>query len=476
LGKKEKNNFEFDEVLLKFSPITNHQSPITNHQSPITNHQSPITISYLCTMDIDVPKINLPRVVIIGGGFAGMEIAKRLRDKFQVVMVDKNNFHTFQPLLYQVATAGVEPDSIVFPLRKVFKGFKNFYFRMAEAKEIIPEKNILRTSIGDIIYDHLVIATGSDTNYFGMEELRENSLPMKTVREALDLRSCILQNFEMAVTTSDMREREALMTYVIVGGGPTGVELAGALGELKKHVLPNDYPELDLGKMKIHLVEHGDRVLGTMNEKSSEKAKKYLEQLDVNVLLKTRVTAYDGRSVKTGDAEKFYAATLIWAAGVMGVTIPGIPASSISPNGRIAVNEFNRVEGTQNIYALGDVALMKTEKYPKGHPQVAQVALQQATQLGKNISSGMDVAQWKPFHYHDKGSMATVGRNRAVVESKAITTQGFFAWLIWMFVHLLFLVGFRNRIIVFFNWLISYFNYDRGMRLIIRPFSRNKKS
>lgn len=398
-------------------------------------------------MDIDVPKMNLPRVVIVGGGFAGIEVAKQLRDRFQVVMVDKNNFHTFQPLLYQVATAGVEPDSIVFPLRKVFKGFRNFYFRMAEALEIIPEQNTLRTSIGSIFYDYLIIATGSDTNYFGMEELRVNSLPMKSVREALDLRSCILQNFEMAVTTSDMREREALMTYVIVGGGPTGVELAGALGELKKHVLPKDYPELDLGKMKIHLVEHSPRVLATMGEKSSEKAKKYLEDLDVIVELNMRITSYDGRSVKSEGVEKYSAATLIWAAGVRGVNIPGIPVASINANGRISVNEFNLAEGTKNIFALGDVAQMKTSDYPKGHPQVAQVAIQQATRLGKNISKGMDFQKWKPFHYRDKGSMATVGRNRAVVESKSITTQGFFAWLIWMFVHLLFLVGFRNRII-----------------------------
>lgn len=426
-------------------------------------------------MDIDVPKINLPRVVIVGGGFAGMEITKQLRDKFQVVMVDKNNFHTFQPLLYQVATAGVEPDSIVFPLRKIFKGFKHFYFRMAEAKEIIADKNILRTSIGDIFYDYLVIATGSDTNYFGMEELRANSLPMKTVREALDLRSCILQNFEMAVTTVDAKEREALMTYVLVGGGPTGVELAGALGELKRHVLPKDYPELDLKKMKIYLIENSPRVLATMSEKSSEKAKTYLEQLDVNVVLNTRVTAYDGRSVKCGSEEKYYAATLIWAAGVMGVSIPGIPASAINGNGRVSVNESSLVQGTKNIFALGDVAQMITENYPKGHPQLAQVALQQATLLGKNLVSGKEQAQWKKFKYNDKGSMATVGRNRAVVESKLVTTQGFLAWLIWMFIHLLFLVGFRNRLVVFFNWLISYFSYDRGMRLIIRPFSRNKK-
>lgn len=426
-------------------------------------------------MFIDVPRVSLPRVVIVGGGFAGIELAKQLRSRFQVVVVDKNNYHTFQPLLYQVATAGIEPDSIVFPLRKVFKGFPNFHFRMAEAKEIFPEKNLLHTSIGEISYDYLVLATGSDTSYFGMERLRQNSMPMKSVREALDLRSCILQNFEMAVNTPDLREREALMNYVIVGGGPTGVELAGALGELKRHVLPNDYPELDFRRMQIHLVDNGSHVLGAMNEKSSVKAERFLKELDVHLWMNLRVTDYDGRTVTTDKTETFNTATLIWAAGVMGVPVPGIPAASLNPNGRLSVDVFNKIEGTTNIFALGDVAQMKTEEYPKGHPQVAQVAIQQAHRLGKNLASGKDIAAWKPFRYSDKGSMATIGRNRAVVEIKGIRSQGFFAWLIWMFIHLISLVGFRNRIVVFFNWLINYFNYDRGMRLIIRPFVNAKK-
>lgn len=426
-------------------------------------------------MFIDVPRVSLPRVVIVGGGFAGIELAKQLRNRFQVVVVDKNNYHTFQPLLYQVATAGIEPDSIVFPLRKVFKGFPNFHFRMAEAKEIVPEKNLLHTSIGEISYDYLVLATGSDTSYFGMERLRQNSMPMKSVREALDLRSCILQNFEMAVNTPDLREREALMNYVIVGGGPTGVELAGALGELKRHVLPNDYPELDFRRMQIHLVDNGAHVLGAMNEKSSVKAERFLKELDVHLWMNLRVTDYDGRTVTTDKTETFNTATLIWAAGVMGVPVPGIPQASLNPNGRLSVDAFNKIEGTNNIFALGDVAQMKTEEYPKGHPQVAQVAIQQAHRLGKNLASGKAAASWKPFRYNDKGSMATIGRNRAVVEIKGIRSQGFFAWLIWMFIHLISLVGFRNRIVVFFNWLINYFNYDRGMRLIIRPFVNAKK-
>ncbi|MEO5645663.1 MAG: NAD(P)/FAD-dependent oxidoreductase [Bacteroidia bacterium] len=425
-------------------------------------------------MLIDIPKIYLKRVVIIGGGFAGIELAKRLCRTHQVVMIDKHNYHTFQPLLYQVATAGIEADSIAFPLRKIFKGQKHFYFRMGKALEILPEKNTLRTDVGDITYDYLAIATGSDTSYFGMENLKANSMPMKTVREALDLRSMILQNFEKAVGTTTEEERTALMTYVIAGGGPTGVELAGSLGELKKHVLPHDYPELDFHKMQIHLIDTSPRLLTAFGEKASEKAKEYLEKLGVKVWLGYRVTNYDGVFVTTDKEKTFHTPTMIWAAGVAGVSIPGIPADSIQRNGRVKVDETNLVDGTTNVFAIGDVAAMVTKDFPRNHPQVAQVAIQQATRLGKNLSSGKAKAHWDKFVYKDKGSMATVGMHRAVVESKFITTQGFFAWLLWIFVHLMALVGFRNRLVVFFNWLISYFNYDHGLRLIIRPSKRNK--
>jgi NADH dehydrogenase len=425
-------------------------------------------------MLIDIPKIYLKRVVIVGGGFAGIELAKRLRNTHQVVMIDKNNYHTFQPLLYQVATAGIEADSIAFPLRKIFKGQKHFYFRMAEALEILPAQNTLRTSVGDVTYDFLVVATGADTSYFGMESLKENSMPMKSVREALDLRSMILSNFEKAVGSTSAEERSALMTYVIAGGGPTGVELAGALGELKKHVLPNDYPELDFKNMQIHLVDPSNRLLNAFGEKASEKAKEYLEMLDVKVWLGVRVTNYDGKIVTT-DKQPFTTTTMIWAAGVAGVSVPGLPESSIQKNGRVAVDGTNCVAGTENIFAVGDVAFMTTTDYPKGHPQVAQVAIQQATRLGKNLASNKPKKNWEDFVYKDKGSMATVGMHRAVVESKIITTQGFIAWILWIFVHLMALVGFRNRLVVFFNWLISYFNYDHGLRLIIRPSQRKKK-
>lgn len=422
-------------------------------------------------MFIDVPQVNLPRVVIVGGGFAGIQLVKHLHGKFQVVLIDKNNFHTFQPLLYQVATAGIEPDSIVFPLRKLFKGYSHFHFRMATATGIRREDNVLQTTIGDIAYDYLVIAAGSDTNYFGMEKLQANSMPMKSVSEALDLRSCILQNFEKALITADLKERERLMTYVIAGGGPTGVELAGALGELKRHVLPKDYPELDFRRMQIHLVEGAPRVLAAMDEVSSEKSDQFLRKLDVHVWKSTRVTDYDGKTVVTNTGERFEAATLIWAAGIKGNSLPGLDPKNERRDGRVPVDAFCRVSGSENIFAAGDIAFMQEDKtWPNGHPQVAQVAMQMGRLIADNIRRLSAKRPMREFHYNNRGSMATIGRNKAVAEISKWKSQGFIAWMIWMFIHLMSIVGFRNRVVVLFNWMISYFNYDRGMRLIIRPF------
>lgn len=426
---------------------------------------------------IPLPQTNNPRVVIVGGGFGGIELAKKLKKKaVQVVMIDRNNFHTFQPLLYQVATAGLEPDSIAYPLRKIFKRQSNFHFRMAEAQQIIAEENKLLTSIGEIRYDYLVIATGSTTNFFGLKEIEQQAMPMKSVTEALDLRSLLLQNFEKALLVKSVEEREALMNVVVVGGGPTGVETAGALGELKENVLPQDYPELDVRQMQIHLIEASGNLLNGMSEVSGKKAVVFLKKFDVHVWLNTAVKHYDGEAVYTHTEHQIPTNTLIWSAGVKGAVVEGIDANVIGRGNRILVNEFNQVKGYSNIFAVGDVAAMLTEKYPKGHPMVAPVAIQQGHLLAKNLDNLIQGKTFKAFQYKDKGSMATVGRNRAVVEVGKFKSQGFFAWFMWMAVHLMSLVGFRNKLVTFVNWMWSYFNYDKGIRLIIRPFERKKKT
>lgn len=421
---------------------------------------------------MNIPNVEIPRIVIIGGGFGGITLAQSLRHKnAQVVLIDKNNYHTFQPLLYQVATAGLEPDSIAYPLRKLFENQPNLFFRLAEAQRIDTDNNILETSIGPIDFDYLVIASGSDTNFFGLKELEKLSMTMKSVSEALDLRSYILQNFESALLTSDIEEQNSYMNFVLVGAGPTGVELAGALAELKKHVLPKDYPDLDLRRMKINLVEAADKVLPPMSKQASEKALKYLQNLGVNVWLNTAVENYDGETVTIKDGKNFKTKTLIWSAGVKGAVVNGLKEEAID-HGRIAVDEFNKVKGYKNIFAIGDVALMKTELYPKGHPMVAPVANQQGAHLSNNFKKELKRKPMEPFKYFDKGSMATIGRNRAVVDLHKFRFQGTFAWLVWMFVHLISLVGFRNKIVTFFNWVYNYFIFEKGVRLIIRPYKR----
>ncbi len=427
------------------------------------------------TETIDIPETSYPRVVIIGGGFGGIELTKSLKNKeVQVLLIDKHNYHTFQPLLYQVATGGLEPDSIAFPLRKIFKKQGNFLFRVAEVQEIISGENLIKTSIGSISYNYLVIATGSETNYFGNKEIEFHSMPMKSIPEALDLRSMILQNLEKALQHTDLNDQEMLMNFVVVGGGPTGVETAGALAELKTHVLPKDYPELDIRRMQINLVEAGPKLLGGMSEQSSEKAEKFLKDLGVMVRLNERVISYDGKFIELSD-RKIPTSNVIWSAGVKGATIPGLPVEVFSRGNRILVDSFNQVQGTKNIFAIGDVAQMVSEDYLNGHPGVAPVAIQQGNLLAKNILALLSKKPLKPFKYFDKGSMATVGRNKAVVDIGKIRFQGIFAWFVWMFVHLLTLVGFRNKIIVFVNWVWCYFSYDRGIRLIIRPYLRNHK-
>lgn len=421
-------------------------------------------------MNLNVPESRFPTVVIIGGGFAGLHMANALeKSNFRVIMLDRHNYHTFQPLLYQVATAGLEPDSVAYPLRRSLQNTRNFFFRMAQVKRIVTQENRIETDKGDLHYDFLILATGSTTNFFGNVNVERFAYPMKSIPEALNLRSLILQQFEKATLTRDEQKKLALMNFMIVGAGPTGVELSGALAELKQNALPVDYPDLDVEKMTITLVEASPRVLLSMSEKSSENAKQYLEKLGVNVLLNTAVSDYDGEKLTYANGDVAYTKTLVWTAGVKGASIAGIENAVNARNSRIKVDKFNRVDGYENVFAIGDVAEMITDETPKGHPMVAQVAIQQGTNLGKNLIRQQNGKDWVPFHYNDKGSMATVGKNKAVVDLPKLHISGRFAWFIWMFIHLLALVGFRNKMITFFNWVYNYFRYDKGIRLIIRP-------
>jgi len=411
-----------------------------------------------------------PKLVVIGGGFAGIELIKRLRNApLDITLIDKHNYHTFQPLLYQVASGGLGADAIGYPFRLIFRNQKNFKFRMAEVESIDAATQCVNTSIGPITYDYLVIATGSITNYYGMKEIEKWSMPMKSIPDALDLRSDLLQEFEFAHNTKNALERERHMTFVVVGGGPTGVETAGALAEFKKFVLPHDYPELNPDLMKVYLIEAGVNLLSGMRSKSALKAKQYLEKFGVNVLLNTSVKDYDGRTVFLNDDTQIASSTVIWSAGVKGQLIRGISATSVL-GGRYKVDVFNKVEDYENIFSIGDVAIMATTENPRGHAMVAPVAVQQATNLAKNIKSILKGNQLKPFKYNDRGAMATVGRNKAVVDLPAISFGGFMAWLVWMFLHLMLLVGFRNRVVVFVDWMWNYFSYERALRLIVRTF------
>uniref|UniRef100_UPI00404A0EF3 NAD(P)/FAD-dependent oxidoreductase n=1 Tax=Flavobacterium sp. TaxID=239 RepID=UPI00404A0EF3 len=424
---------------------------------------------------MNIPKSSFPRIIIIGGGFAGIALAKKLSKKeVQVLLIDKNNYHTFQPLLYQVSTGGLEPDSIAYPIRKVLKDYPNFFFRLANVEEIVPEKKEIITNIGAIHYDYLVLATGSETNFFGNTEIEKNGMEMKSIPQSLNLRSLILENFEQALLTDDLHQRDALMNFVIVGGGPTGVELAGALAEIKKGILPKDYPDLDTRRVQINLIQSGDRILKEMSEKASKKAEDFLENLGVQVWKNVRVKSYDGKLVSTETELSFEAATLIWAAGVKGAAIKGLDAKELLIRGnRVRVNEFNQVIGFNEIFAVGDIAGMESEEFPCGHPMMAQPAIQQGRNLGENLVKLLQQKPMQPFFYKDKGSMATVGRNKAVVDLKNFKFQGVFAWFVWMFVHLFFLIGFRNRMVVFVNWVYNYIRFDREARLIIRPYKRD---
>ena len=424
-------------------------------------------------LSLKIPPSDYPRVVIVGGGFGGLQLARDLKNKkMQVVLLDRNNYHTFQPLLYQVATAGLEPDSIARPLRQSFAGHGDFYFRMVKVTGLDLEKQEVQTPIGNLYYNYLILACGSVTNYFGLDEVASHAFPLKKVVHALDLRSHILQNFEQSVLTDDRKKRHSLINIAIVGGGPTGVEVAGALAELKKHVLPKDFPDIDFSTMQIYLVEGASRLLGGMSPASGDRALRYLKKMGVTVVLDSTVKHYDGKIVYMGGNTELPCQTLIWAAGVKGNLVEGLPVEAIARH-RVTVDDYNRVKPYPNVFAIGDLALMETEEFPAGHPMVAPVAIQQGKLLAKNLTRLNQQIPLRPFKYKDKGSMATVGRNRAVVDLPGgLRFGGWFAWLVWMFIHLISLIGFRNKIVTLINWMWSYITYDKGSRLIIRTFKR----
>ena len=431
---------------------------------------------FMFTVSQDQKYTARPRVVIIGGGFGGLSLAKALKKApVDVLMLDRHNYHTFQPLLYQVAIGSIAADSIAFPIRRIFTKYENFSFNMAEVEKINPEKNTITTSIGEISYDFLVIATGSNTNFFGNKEIEHFAMPMKNIPEALNIRSLVLQNLEKALITTDMREKFALMTFVVVGGGPTGVELSGALAELRHLILEKDYHGLSKYDLRIYLVEGKDRVLGAMSPQASAKAKQCLVNGSVIIYNSAHVTSYDGFYLCIDNGKTIKTRNVLWAAGVKGEIPENMPAETVTKGNRLLVDEINRVKGHHNIFAIGDVAAMITPGTPNGHPGVAPAAIQQGALLGKNLVHLIKGEQTEAFNYHDKGSLATIGRNQAVADLGKIHLSGFIGWLLWGVVHLMSLAGFTNKGIIFFSWAINYFNKNSDNRLVVRYFNTDTR-
>lgn len=411
------------------------------------------------------------RVVIVGGGFAGLKVAGSLAGRgIQVVLVDRNNYHQFPPLIYQIASAGLEPSSIAFPFRKLFQGKRDVYFRKAEVRHIFHDKKLIQTSIGKLPYDYLVLAAGATTNYFGNAAIAEESIPMKTLSEAMGLRNALLDNFERAVTCSTEQERQELLNIVIVGGGATGVEIAGAIAEMKRHIIPKDYPELDVNHLNIILLEASDRLLSAMHTDNSAKVREYLEGLGVEVRTGAFVTGYEEHQVRLRDGTSIPTRTFIWVSGITANQIAGVEGDFLGRGARIKVDAYNRVVGLDGVFAIGDQCLMEgaDPAYPQGHPQVAQVAIQQGVLLAKNISRLVVGEQLVAFRYKDLGSMATVGRNKAVAElPRGVRFRGWLAWVVWLVVHLRSILGVRNKLAVLLNWIWNYFSYGQSLRLII---------
>lgn len=413
------------------------------------------------------------KIVILGAGFGGFTLAKKLcKSDFDVTLIDRHNFHQFQPLFYQVAMAGLEPSSIVFPLRKAFQNAENITIRVAEIEGINTSKKEVKTENEIIPYDHLVIATGAVTNYFNNDKFRENTFSLKTVSEALAIRNDIFNDLEQALTTKDYDNRQSLIDIAIVGGGPTGVELAGALAELKEYILPKDYKELDAGEVDIYLIQGGSRLLIGMSDEAGDNALKFLEELNVKVMLNTRVVDIDDGIIKTKDGQSIVAKKVIWAAGITCQELEGVPQHCIGGKNQVQVNDQLEVIGLEDVYAIGDCAFLTSKEMEHGHPQVAQVAIQMAKFLAKKLKK----KSVSHFVYKDKGSMATIGRNKAVADLPWMNTSGFMAWVLWLLVHLASLIGFKNKLFVLINWMWNYLTYDQSLRLIIKPARKKKAS
>ena len=423
-------------------------------------------------MSINIQRNQKKRVVIVGGGLGGLRLAEDLYGSgMQVVLIDRNNFHQFPPLIYQIASACIDPSSISFPFRQIFRKRKDFYFRMAEARMVDTEKKILQTSIGKIDYDYLVLAAGATTNFFGNKNIEEWAIPMKTVPEAMGLRNALLSNFERALTCATEEERQELLNVVIVGGGATGVEIAGALSEMKRYVIPYDYPDMDSSLMHIYLIEAGDRLLAGMSQDSSKKAYDFLKSMGVDIQFGKMVTDYRDHKVIMKDGTEIPTRTFLWVSGIRANAMPGISEDHLGRGFRFKVDQFNRIPGLNDVFAIGDQCLQTTDPaYPNGHPQVAQVAIQQAKNLAKNIKrineGHADDNSLTPFKYNNLGSMATIGRNKAVVEIGKFHSQGFFAWILWLVVHLRSILGVKNKMMVLLNWLWKYVSYTDSIRMI----------
>ena len=421
-------------------------------------------------MSINIPQSPLPRVVIAGGGFGGLKLAQELDSRhFQVILIDHHNYHQFPPLIYQVASSGLEPSSIAFPFRSALRKKKGFVFRLAEVQGVAPERNLLLTSVGEVKYDYLILACGGTTNFFGNDQIARHSLPMKTLYESMNLRNVLLQNIEKALVSDDEERRNALLTVAIVGGGPSGVEIAGALAEMKRYVLPKDYPYLDSSLFRIHLLDASPRLLQAMSERSSETAARGLREMGVEIHTGMMVSDYDGKTLRLSDGSEMKTRTVIWVSGIVANAVEGIQAEALGRGRRILVDEHNEVKGLTNVFAIGDQCLMTADaNYPNGHPQLAQVAIQQARLLARNLRARQEGKPLSPFHYKDLGSMATIGRNRAVAEIRGAKWGGFTAWMLWLVVHLRSILSVRNKVIVLLNWIWNYVTYDRSLRLILK--------